>query len=215
MANPFLSLRTKLRAWREDRLDRKIGGISLSEVRESRFQDLGAYPTMSAEYGAIEMMFREFPLDANDVFVDVGCGFGRVISWLLLKKSPCKKYYGVELDPDVAAITEKRFKEYPQVSILNGNILDVLPRDGTVFWLYNPFDVCVLDAFLSKLESGRETKAYVMYYCDYRAFALEGRRNWNRLLKDAWRNPPEKPLPWSIWLYQPDWNRARTSPGLR
>ena len=115
----------------------------------------------------------------------------------------------------VAAVAEKRFEDYPQVSILNGNILDVLPRDGTVFWLYNPFDVCVLDAFLSKLESGRETKAYVMYYCDYRAFALEGRRNWNRLLKDAWRNPPEKPLPWSLWLYQPDWNRARTSPGLR
>ena len=86
MANPVLNLRTTLRAWREDRLDRKIGGISLSEVRESRFQDLGAYPTMSAEYGAIEMMFRDFPLDANDVFVDVGCGFGRVISWLLLKR---------------------------------------------------------------------------------------------------------------------------------
>ena len=193
MAAPFSSLRTKLRAWREDRLDRKIGGISLAEVRESRFQDLGAYPTMSAEYGAIEMMFKKFPLDENDVFVDVGCGFGRVISWLLLKKSPCRKYYGVELDPDVAAITAKRFKEYPQVSILNGNILDVLPHDGTVFWLYNPFDVCVLD--------------------DYRAFALEGRRNWNRLLKDAWCCPPEKPLPWSIWLYQPDWNRA--SPVLR
>ena len=215
MATPFLSLRTKWRTWREERLDRKIGGISLAEVRESRFQDLGAYPTMSADYGAIEMMFREFPLDANDVFVDVGCGFGRVISWLLLKKAPCRKYYGVELDPDVAAIAAKRFEAYPQVSILNGNILDVLPHDGTVFWLYNPFDVCVLDAFLSKLESRRETKAYVMYYCDYRAFALEGRRNWNRLLKDAWRNPPEKPLPWSIWLYQPDWNRPRTSPGLQ
>ena len=179
-------------------------------MRESRFQDLGAYPTMSAEYGAIEMMFKRFPLDENDVFVDVGCGFGRVISWLLLKKAPCKKYYGVELDPDVAAITEKRFKDYPQVSILNGNILDVLPHDGTVFWLYNPFDINVLDAFLSRLESGHETKAYVMYYCDYRAFALEGRRNWNRLLKDAWCCPPEKPLPWSIWLYQPDWNRWTT-----
>ena len=125
----------------------------------------------------------------------------------MVKKAPCKKFYGVELDPNVAAITAKRFEAYPQVSILNGNILDMLPHDGTVFWLYNPFDVCVLDAFLSRLESGRETKAYVMYYCDYRAFALEGRRNWNRLLKDAWRCPPDKPLPWSIWLYQPDWNR--------
>ncbi len=107
MGHPVLSLRTKLRTWREDRLDRKIGGISLAEVRESRFQDLGAYPTMSAEYGAIDMMFRHFPLSEKDVFVDVGCGFGRVISRLLLKKSPCKKYYGVELDPDVAAITAK------------------------------------------------------------------------------------------------------------
>ena len=207
MTGPVLRLKRRLRRAREDRLDRKIGGVTLAEVRESRFQDLGAYPTMSAEYGAIEMMFRQFPLDANDVFVDVGCGFGRVISWLLLKKSPCRKYYGVELDPDVAAITEKRFKDYPQVSILTGNVLDVLPRDGTVFWLYNPFDVCVLDAFLSKLESGRETPAWVMYYCDYRAFALEGRRNWTRLLKDAWCDPPDKPLPWSIWQYQPDWNR--------
>lgn len=207
MAHPFLNLRTKWRMRREDRLDRKIGGISLAEVRESRFQELGAYPTMSADYGAIEMMFRDFPLDGNDVFVDVGCGFGRVISWLLIKKSPCKKYYGVELDPDVAAVAAKRFEAYPQVSILTGNVLDVLPQDGTVFWLYNPFDVCVLDAFLSKLESGRETKAYVMYLCDFRAFALEGRRNWTRLMKDYWRNPPEKPLPWSIWQYQPDWNR--------
>ena len=197
-----------MRAWREDRLDRKIGGISLAEVRESRFQDLGAYPTMSAEYGAIDMMFRHFPLSEKDDFVDVGCGFGRVISRLLMKKSPCGKYYGVELDPDVAGVAKKRFEAYPQVSILTGNILDVLPHDGTVFWLYTPFDVCVLDAFLSKLESRRETKAYVMYYCDYRAFALEGRRNWNRLLKDAWCCPPEKPLPWSIWLYQPDWNRC-------
>ena len=208
MGHLVLNLRTKWRTWREDRLDRKIGGISLAEVRESRFQDLGAYPTMSAEYGAIDMMFKKFPLSEKDVFVDVGCGFGRVISRLLMKKSPCRKYYGVELDPDVAEIAKKRFSGYPQVSILNGNILDVLPREGTVFWLYNPFDINVLDAFLSKLESGRETKAYVMYYCDYRAFALEGRRNWTRLLKDAWCCPPEKPLPWSIWLYQPDWNRC-------
>jgi SAM-dependent methyltransferase len=208
MAHPVLNLREKWRRWREDHLDRKIGGISLAEARESRFQDLGAYPTMSAEYGAIEMMFEQFPLDENDVFVDVGCGFGRVISWLLLKKSPCRKYYGVELDPDVAEIAKKRFADYPQVSILTGNILDLLPHDGTVFWLYNPFDICVLDAFLSRLESGRETKAYVMYYCDYRAFALEGRRNWTRLLRGAWCCPTEKPLPWSIWLYQPDWNRA-------
>ena len=209
MAHPVLNLREKWCRWREDHLDRKIGGISLAEVRESRFQDLGAYPTMSAEYGVIDMMFQHFPLSEKDVFVDVGCGFGRVISWLLLKKSPCRKYYGVELDPDVAAITAKRFEDYPQVSILNGNILDVLPHDGTVFWLYNPFDVCVLDAFLRKLETGRETPAWVMYYCDYRAFALEGRRNWTRLLRGAWCDPAEKPLPWSIWLYQPDWNRPR------
>ena len=208
MGHLVLNLRTKWRAWREDRLDRKIGGISLAEVRESRFQDLGAYPTMSAEYGAIDMMFRMFPLSEKDVFVDVGCGFGRVISRLLMKKSPCRKYYGVELDPDVAEIARKRFTGYPQVSILHGNILDVLPHDGTVFWLYNPFDVCVLDAFLRKLETGRETPAWVMYYCDYRAFALEGRRNWTRLLRGAWCDPAEKPLPWSIWLYQPDWNRA-------
>ena len=207
MTGPVLRLKRRLRRAREDRLDRKIGGVTLAEVRESRFQDLGAYPTMSADYGAVEMMFKKFPLSEKDVFVDVGCGFGRVISWLLLKKSPCKRYYGVELDPDGAAITEKRFTDYPQVSILTGNVLDVLPSDGTVFWLYNPFDVCVLDAFLSKLETGRETPAWVMYYCDYRAFALEGRRNWTRLLKDAWCDPPDKPLPWSIWQYQPDWNR--------
>ena len=207
MIGPVLRLKRRLRRAREDRLDRKIGGISLADVRESRFQDLGAYPTMSADYGAVEIMFKKFPLSEKDVFVDVGCGFGRVISWLLLGKCPCRKYYGVELDPDVAAVAKKRFVDYPQVSILTGNVLDVLPSDGTVFWLYNPFDVCVLDAFLSKLETGRETPAWVMYYCDYRAFALEGRRNWTRLMKDAWCDPPDKPLPWSIWQYQPDWNR--------
>ena len=207
MIGPVLRLKRRLRRAREDRLDRKIGGLTLADVRESRFQDLGAYPTMSADYGAVEMMFKKFPLSEKDVFVDVGCGFGRVISWLLLGKCPCRKYYGVELDPDVAAVAKKRFVDYPQVSILTGNVLDVLPSDGTVFWLYNPFDVCVLDAFLSKLETGRETPAWVMYYCDYRAFALEGRRNWTRLLKDAWCDPPDKPLPWSIWQYQPDWNR--------
>ncbi len=82
----------------------------------------------------------------SDVLVDVGCGDGRVINFWLSRrlKNPI---IGIEAVEAVADEARKRYRKYPNVSIVTGDALANLPRNGTLFYLYNPFGDEVVAAF--------------------------------------------------------------------
>ena len=58
---------------------------------------------------------------------------------------------GIEIDEDVARKTQKRLSIFANVSILAGDAAENCPADGTLFYLYNPFNGDVLAKFLNKV----------------------------------------------------------------
>lgn len=92
----------------------------------------------NSDYVDLEAIF-ENSIKAGDVLVDVGCGAGRVINqWLRMGLE--NSIYGLEIDNRLGATTRRRLRRFENVEIIIGDAVANLPSDGTVFFLFNPFD---------------------------------------------------------------------------
>jgi hypothetical protein len=102
------------------------------------------------------------------VLVDVGCGKGRVINYWLARGYR-NRIVGLELGPDVADSVRRRVKSWPNLAIVTGDAVDNLPRDGTIFYAFNPF----ASGVMSRLKAGFEALPVyewdvVLLYYNYR-----------------------------------------------
>ncbi|HKV23217.1 MAG TPA: hypothetical protein VJN93_01375 [Candidatus Acidoferrum sp.] len=137
-------------------LDLRFGRL-LRGVKTSPYAQLGAYATANSNYGDVQRLL-EGRVKPSDVMVDVGCGKGRVINaWLLAGYA--NRMIGVELDAAVAADTRARLRRYPNVCITTGDIVANFPDDGTIFYLYNPFDGLAMTKFKARLKKSLEQRA--------------------------------------------------------
>jgi hypothetical protein len=125
-------------------------GRPLGVTIKTKHVDKGAHDSGYSDYGVIKYIFKYFIIMPNDVLVDVGCAKGRVIGWWL-KKGYYNKIIGIELDDDIAKETKMRFLKYKNVTIINGDIIDNIPENGSVFYLFNPFNREVMERFQQKL----------------------------------------------------------------
>lgn len=144
-------------------LDWRYAGVSLGRVTATKYPELGAHAVGSTSYRSLPRLL-ESQLRANDVFVDVGCGQGRPFVWLLHKgyRSPM---IGLELDPEVAAQTSRRFARFANIVIVPGDAIENLPDSGTLFYMYNPFDRDVMQRFKRRVELKRpDTEVRVIYH---------------------------------------------------
>lgn len=112
---------------------RSFLGGSISSVAEH------ANPTESSDYNILKWLFSKVDVNKADVIVDVGCGKGRVLLWLI-NNGYRNKLIGIELNQMVAAETRKKLVEYKNAAIISGNILSNIPPDATLFYLYHPFN---------------------------------------------------------------------------
>ena len=121
-----------------------------------------AYPVQSISYMYLVEFVKNVKFEPNDVFVDVGCAWGRLIGYLL-KKTDISKFYGVELNEKIASKAKKHFKNKSRVEIISGDILENIPTDATVYYLFNPFSADVLDKFLTLLEEKIDHSVKIFY----------------------------------------------------
>jgi SAM-dependent methyltransferase len=159
-------------------LDRKYGGY-LGGVVWSRHRDQGAHNVQSTDYRELERLFAGIPIAPEDVLVDVGCGKGRVLNyWLSLGRA--NRIIGVELHAEVARGTAQRLRAYRNVTVLCGDVLDELPREGTLFFAYNPFDAAVMRRFKARLEECFAPRGGVrlVYYNCIHADVFAGDPRW-------------------------------------
>lgn len=154
------------RLWRNVVFDLRYGAF-LGGKEPSRFAHLGASDVSNSDYTVLEALFngRTRP---DDVFVDVGCGKGRVLNWMLAHGNVAS-LYGLELDADVAAAVARRLRRYPQVHIVSGDAIDNLPPDGTLFYLFNPFKRPVMTRFKAAMDAAirdpqRAARLRIIYY---------------------------------------------------
>lgn len=151
-----MSLQSRVtRLVRNVKLDLRYGGF-LGGGKKTPFADLGAHNTANADYEALDYFFnpRVIPDIAapGHVFTDVGCGKGRVLNYWL-DHFPGRKLYGIELDPDIAGKVAARLRGYPNVVIRCGDARELVPEDGTIFFLYNSFNGEVLEGFLEAVHA--------------------------------------------------------------
>ncbi|MGA3264771.1 MAG: class I SAM-dependent methyltransferase, partial [Terracidiphilus sp.] len=89
-------------------------------------------------------------IGSHDTLVDVGCGNGRIINWWLAQgyRNPI---IGIELMEHVAQRTRQRLSRFPNVRIICGDAVTHLPEEGTLFYLFNPFDERFMFPIASRL----------------------------------------------------------------
>jgi SAM-dependent methyltransferase len=151
-----------LKLLRNAQLDLRFGGFLGGSI-ETRQAELGAHDIQNSDYSDLPILFAAAGLEADDVVVDVGCGKGRVLNWLLAHH-PRNRLYGIELDRDICAGTAKRLRRWPNATILCGDATELLPAEATVFYLFNPFDHTVMQRFADAVLALPPRPRRVVYY---------------------------------------------------
>jgi SAM-dependent methyltransferase len=125
----------------------------------------------NSDYRALDAIFAG-RIRPDDVLVDVGCGVGRVLNWWL-HHAPGNRIVGAELDPHAAEVARRRLLKHPNVSIITGDASEVLPDDGTLFFVYNAFmSLDAWRAFNRRLVETRRGDTRVRILC-HRCVALD------------------------------------------
>jgi SAM-dependent methyltransferase len=147
-------------ALRDLRYGRPLGGT----VR-SRYEHLGAFHATNSPYEDLDLLFSGVEIEIDDVIVDVGCGKGRSLNWLL-GRYPGNRLVGIELDPELCAQTARRLRRRANVTIVCGDASATIPPEGRVFYLFNPFDGEVMGRFAAALLERRAGRggATIVYY---------------------------------------------------
>ncbi len=123
--------------------DRKLGirtcYVHSDLVERSLYQDEILYKPTS--FHRIRKMMEHLKLGSQDVFVDIGCGKGRVVC--MAAREPIKKVVGLELKKVLADTAEQNLSTLKEKKseglILRGDVLAQDLSEGTVFFMYDPF----------------------------------------------------------------------------
>lgn len=142
-------------------MDRKIGGIRINKML-GEIEAVNIFPVQSTSYRILDQLNEHIKVDENDVFVDVGCGWGRMISYMLIKGKICN-LIGIEINKEAAEIANQRLKAYSNVMIMHGDILEYIPDKATVFFLSNPFSADILRQFIMKINKEIKHSVKLIY----------------------------------------------------
>ena len=137
-------------------------GAFLGGLVKTRYAHLDAYDTANSAYEALAALFEHVDVADDDVIVDIGCGKGRALNWFL-SRHPGHTIYGIELDPDVCARTKRRLRRFSNVTVLCGDAANLIPAEGTLFYLFNPFGP---DA-MQRTDTSRTERTIVYYNCKW------------------------------------------------
>jgi hypothetical protein len=109
----------------------------------------GAVPYLPCGVDEILAMLRDVSLGTDDVFVDLGAGLGRVV--MLVHLLSGARTVGIEIQPHlVEAARATSAARGIDVRFELGNVVDV-ELDGSVFFLYAPFNGALLARVIEKL----------------------------------------------------------------
>ena len=177
----YISASKRVTYFFDGRKDKKICGCSLVKYVPSLYREsMGATGSQSTCYWALNKIFEGEVFSEDDAFIDVGCGKGRILAYMVSKSYPCS-LTGIELNEEVAAYAKKWAAKYPQINIINGNAFDIDYNNYTVLFLGRPFETEMFHSFIDQLEEKLTHKIKLFYWCDTQSGAyLENRKGWVR-----------------------------------
>lgn len=130
----------------------------------------GAVPYLPCGVDEILAILRDLPLGADDVFVDLGAGLGRVA--MLVHLLSGVRTVGIEIQPHLVRAARETSRAMGiaidigiDVTFEEGNVVDC-DLDGSVFFLYAPFNGALLAQVLAKLEGLAMRRTFVVCAVD-------------------------------------------------
>ena len=113
--------------------------------------DAAYYATIN--YSEIKAILNTLNLRSSDVFIDIGCGKGRVICYT--SRFNIKNIIGVDIDNTLCRIAHKNASRVhgkkTVISVINDSAENFDYSAGTVFYLYNPFGALTLMNVLKRI----------------------------------------------------------------
>ena len=107
-------------------------------------------------WGILGLALRPDDVTPGDVFLDVGCGTGRIL--VEAGRYPFERLIGVEVLPELAAVARsvvarnRHRLRSPHVEVVTVDVLDYeIPDDVTVVYFGDPFGRDVLESVLRRL----------------------------------------------------------------
>ena len=202
---PLRWLRYKLDTKRDLRIcGVPLEGGDLSQFRESH----GATNSLSTPYGALEVVLGSAQFTEDDAIIDIGCGHGRVLAYLVDSGFP-GHIAGVELNPDVASFTRNWLKRYPEIELIEGDAFKQDLSRFNVFYLWKPMLSDIFKRFVVKLEKEAVRPITMYYVMDFEtASFFQNRPGWHevsRMEVHRVHGLPvfSRPLCCTVWKYVP------------
>lgn len=112
----------------------------------------GDHAYVTTSYRDIFKILKYISLDEKDVFIDIGCGKGRVVCCASLLN--IAEAIGIDIDEnycDIANNNSQRIHNQASIHIINTCAESFDYKNCTCFWLYNPFGADVLKKVLSRI----------------------------------------------------------------
>ena len=213
MINPFVNLSNKISGALDNRRDMRICGEKLGVFVPSPFgEDVGATGCQSAPYRGLDKILKDLVLTDRDSFIDIGCGKGRVISYMVSRGFPCR-ISGIEINPEVAEVARRWTSRYPGVEIIEGDAFGLDYNDYTVLFMYRPMETFTFKMFIELLESTLTHDIRLYYYVDGQSgYYLNDRPGWTLLTRQEMFfvrgfSIHKEPQRYSVWTYSPDKRR--------
>lgn len=125
--------------------------------------------TLSAYYLSLFKLRRKIAPTANDVFIDLGCGTGRVL--FVFAKSNVRRARGIDFDPVTVQIANANVESFngprEKVVIEQGDCAKTRFTDETIFCFCNPFGATTMGIVMDNIrQSLRDNprKARILFY---------------------------------------------------
>jgi SAM-dependent methyltransferase len=143
-------------------------------------------------------------LTSDDVFVDLGCGKGRVLMYAAMKKP--RKVVGVELVEEYVALARRNAGILSAelgvpIEVYNVDAATCTINDGTVYYLFNPFGEKTLRAVLENIRqslASNPRRIRIAYYFPLHEPVLKD-AGWLEKVQQIDGDTPLGSVPTAIW----------------
>ena len=196
----------------DEAADKRVCGQSLVKYVDSVYRDdangVGMTGSQSTNYIILERIFSHVTLTGQDSFLDVGCGKGRVLAFLVKKHAPCR-LYGIEINEISGKVALEWTEKYEQVSVKLGDAFQMDYNPYTILFLGRPFLPKTFLQFIEKLESDLTHPITLIYWVDQQSgYLLKDRPGWDMRFRESLTGIrglriAKTPQSYSIWTYDP------------
>ena len=128
----------------------------------------GRIPYVPSGWRSLPSALRHLPVSEDDVFLDLGCGKGRVV--VQAAERPFKRVIGVELSPELIAVAQENLhavRDKLRCQNVDLIVADIttwqIPDDVTILYAYNPVRGELFEAAMNAMIASYDRNPRPMY----------------------------------------------------